>query len=112
MELFSNLFLIGFLCVFVIDYSGFIEEMDNLLTKVLKSRVPLHIPKPFSCSLCMTWWTGLIYLLISHSLSLPYLVFLASICIFTPEILSIIYFVKDLINKLFDSIERILGMTE
>lgn len=107
-----NLFLIAFIAVFIIDYSGFIQEMDSLLTKALKSKIPLHIPKPFSCSLCTTFWAGVIYLLCTGSLSLINLSYLGIVCFLTPEILSIIYFVKDLVNKLFDWIERILGIYE
>lgn len=106
-----NLLLIAFIAVFIIDYSGFIEEMDKVLTKILKSRVPLHIPKPFSCSLCTTFWAGIIYLLCTGAFNIISLSYLGMVCIVTPEILSIIYFVKDLINKFFDWIERLLGMT-
>lgn len=110
MEIFFNLFIIGFLCVFVIDYSGFIQEMDSRLTKVFKSRLPLHIPKPFSCSLCMTLWTGLIYLFIVHHFTLPYLLLLAIVCILTTEILSAIYLVKDFVNRIFDFLERLMNL--
>lgn len=107
-----NLLIIAFIAVFVIDYSGFIGEADRILTKALKSRVPLHIPKPFSCSLCSSWWGGIIYLLIAHQFNFINLLVLVGVCCLTPEILSIIYFIKDCINKLFDSIERLLHITE
>lgn len=107
----ANLFLIGFISVFIIDYSGFIEEADKILTKVLKSKYPLHIPKPFSCSLCSTWWTGLIYLLIAGQFNLLNIFILGLVCCLTPEILSIIYFIKDLINKIFTVIEEFLDIT-
>lgn len=101
-----NLLLIGLICVFVIDYSGIIEELDKVLTKVFKSRVPLHIPKPFSCSLCSTWWAGLIYLLTISQFNLLNIAILGIVCTLTPEMLSIIYFIKDLINKVFDLLEN------
>lgn len=101
-----NLFLIGLICVFIIDYSGIIDTLDKGLTKVFKSRVPLHIPKPFSCSLCSTWWAGLIYLLIISKLNLLNIAILGLVCTLTPEMLSIIYFIKDLINKIFDMLEK------
>lgn len=106
----ANLFIIAFIAVFIIDYSGFIEEADKILTKVLKSKFPLHIPKPFSCSLCTTFWVGLFYLLVAGKLSLVSVALLGMVCILTPEILSIIYFAKDFINMVFDEIEKFLGM--
>lgn len=106
-----KLLFIAFICVFIIDYSGLIDELDKILTKVFKSRVPLHVPKPFSCSLCSTWWTGLIYLLIAGQFNLLNIFILGLICCLTPEILSIIYFIKDLINKIFTVIEEFLNIT-
>lgn len=109
--LYLNLIIIAFLAVFIVDYSGFIEEMDKALTKVLKSKFSLHIPKPFSCSLCLTWWCGLIYLIIAGGLSFVSLGVLGLLCCLTPELLSIIHFVKDIVNKVFDTIERLLNIT-
>lgn len=58
-----NILFISLLCVFVIDQSGFIREMENMLSRWLG--VSARIPKPFSCSLCMAWWSSLIYVLIA-----------------------------------------------
>ena len=92
----ANLFLIGFIVVFIIDYSGFIEEADKILTKALKSKYPLHIP--------------LIYLLCVGQFNLLNIAGVIVVSAFTPEILSIIYFAKDFINMVFDEIEKFLGM--
>lgn len=105
-----NLIIIAFICVFIIDYSGFIDQADRALTKLLKSKVQLHIPKPFSCSLCSTWWACLIYLICTSNFTLPNIALTALVCILTPEILSIIYFLKDCINKVFDFLEKYLNI--
>ena len=73
MDIFVNLLIITFLCVFVIDYSGFIGEIGQILTRWFKSPLPLRIPKPFSCSLCSSFWTGLIYLVITGNFTLPWI---------------------------------------
>ena len=73
MDIFVNLLILTCLCVFVIDYSGFIGEMETLLTKWFKSPLPLRIPKPFSCPLCSSFWTGLIYLAITGNFTLPWI---------------------------------------
>lgn len=65
MNVYIILLIISVLSVFIVDYSGFIEEMESLLTKKLRSPLPLRIPKPFSCSLCLTWWISVIWLLVS-----------------------------------------------
>lgn len=110
--IYINLLIIAFLCVFIVDYSGFIQEMEGIFTRVLKSPIPLHIPKPFSCSLCLTWWSSIIYLIIVHQFNFINILVVGGICCLTPEILSIIYFIKDIINKFFDVVERFLHITE
>lgn len=107
---FANLILIGFISVFVVDYSGFIDEAGKILTKVLKSKIPLHIPKPFSCSLCTSFWLGLIYLLCVHQFTLLNIAGVIVVSAFTPEILAFIYFMKDLYNYIMDGISKFLNM--
>lgn len=49
------------LCVvFVIDCSGFTESWKRWLSRWLKVRV--GSVKPFDCSLCMTFWGGVVLL--------------------------------------------------
>lgn len=105
-----NIFLLAFIIVFCIDYSGFIEEADKILTKALRSKVPLHIPKPFSCGTCLVWWSGLIYLLAIGKFTFAYIAVVAIASALTPEILSIIYFIKDFVNMIFDCFEKIIGI--
>ena len=105
-----KLLLLGIIIVFCIDYSGFIEEADKMLTKLLHSKTPLHIPKPASCGMCMMWWCGLILLLLCKEFTFLNVTYVALISALTPEILSIIYFIKDLINKVFDVLERLLNI--
>ena len=58
-----QLLIIATIITFMIDYSGFIQEMESSVSRILKIR--FHIPKPFSCGLCMTFWTGLFYVIIT-----------------------------------------------
>lgn len=58
-----QLLIIATIITFMIDYSGFIQEMESSASRILKIR--FHIPKPFSCGLCMTFWTGLVYVIIT-----------------------------------------------
>ena len=51
----------------MIFLSGFVDGVDEAINK----RFPFHhLPKPFSCSLCMTFWTSLIYILCAGEFSL------------------------------------------
>lgn len=103
MEIAINILLIATFCVFVIDLSGFIENMEEILSKWLG--VKCKIPKPFSCSLCSSFWLSLIYIIVT-GFSLPLLVYSIFIAYMTTIIRDIILLVKDIIvkiiNRLYD----------
>lgn len=56
-----DLLLITLIIVFIVDISGIVDSIEASLSKWLKGKVKLG--KPWVCSLCMTWWVGLIYIL-------------------------------------------------
>lgn len=95
-----KLLYIALLAVFLIDYSGFIQSLENGLKKWLKMPIAPHIPKPFSCSLCSTWWVCLIYLLIVGKFTLEYIALSALMAALTPVFHSAIVFVEGLLNKI------------
>lgn len=104
----TNLFLIQFIIVNIIDISGFIQEMESMIARWLKVK-SVHIPKPFSCSYCLTWWTGLIYLMVTGNLTLIYTAILLMICALSTTTADIIYLLKDIITKIIQTISRIIN---
>lgn len=100
-----NLLLIQFIIVNIIDVSGFIQEMEGILSKWL--HIKAHIPKPFSCSLCLTFWTGLVYLIASGEISLLYLAVLLLIASLTPVTLEAVYLIRDILLKALKIISKI-----
>ena len=110
MEIVINLVIIGILWVFVLDFAGFVEEMERYLSVFVRSKLPIKIPKPFSCSLCMTWWTGIIYLLIIQQFSFLNLFFLILTCSFTKVYLHLIYTFSDFIDRMISLFDRLTGI--
>lgn len=55
--------------VFLIDMSGGVDSLKAALGRWLGIKGAITL-KPFDCSLCLTHWTGLIYLLCSGQLTL------------------------------------------
>ena len=97
--------LIDLLCVAVVwvvvlDLSGFVEEMERLLSKKWKRIV--RIRKPWSCSLCMSWWTGLLYLLITGKIAIVSVAVLALVALSTTLIKDIIITVMDLVERFLE----------
>ena len=100
-----NLWLISVVWIFGVDYSGFLAEMEEKLTKMLHSPIPLRIPKPFSCSLCLTFWTSIIYLLIVHQFSLLNLFLTAIVCFLIPTTNHLLHSVRGFIDRLIDAVD-------
>lgn len=101
-----NLFLIAFICGFIIEYSGFVTEMEALLTKLTKSKFKVHIPKPFSCALCSTFWIGLIYICITDTFTF---LNLALVCIAAASaslLSNTLGFIRELLNKLIEKLTK------
>ena len=91
---FFDLFLIALICVVIIDISGFIEDIEIILAKWLKVK-SVRIPKPFSCSFCLTHWIGLAYLLFCGALSLSSYAVLLLACVLTPVIGEAVWHFRD-----------------
>lgn len=49
------------LIVMLIHESGFIDYMDDWVSKKWKFH---HLPYPVRCMLCTTWWLSLLYIII------------------------------------------------
>ena len=108
--MFINLLLIALIIVFVIDISGAIEHLVYPLVKRL-----LKIPKTsrieiplISCSLCMTFWSGLIYIIGMGEFTLLNLFFVCVCAFLTPHIKDLFILVRDTLtiisNKIYDKL--------
>lgn len=91
---FFNLLIITSLIVFIIDLSGFVDSAEDALTKWLGHTA--KIPKPLSCSLCMTWWLGLIYIACIGHFSWLWIGAVALCSFLTPVIGEVLMTVRDL----------------
>lgn len=107
--IYINLLLIAFICVFIIDFSGVIENIDRMLQKALKNPL-LHLPKPFSCSLCASWWLGIIYLICVGGFTLLNIAYVAFLAALTPVILRSLYLVRDLLDKALYGLEKLFHL--
>ena len=101
-----NLFLIAFICGFIIEYSGFVSNAEEILTKLTKSKFKVHIPKPFSCALCSTFWIGLIYICVTDTFTF---LNLALVCIAAASaslLSNSLVLIRELLNKLIEKLTK------
>ena len=107
-----NLLIISVLWIGVLDELFFADEIGIYLTKITRSKLPLKIPKPFSCSTCMTWWTGLFYLLIIKDLTFVNILFLILISASTDLIHHLFSTIKGFFHRMLDAIDNYFGLIQ
>lgn len=101
-----NLLILANIVVFIIDTSGFIQEMETLIWKHFFPKYPrnaISIPKPFSCSLCSSFWMGLAYLLLTH-FSIPLLGYVCLLAFLTPVFADLQLGMRDLMTRITSKI--------
>lgn len=109
-----NLLLIALIVVFIVDISGAIDSLKSglkwIITKGKMSGCDYRL-KPFDCSLCMTFWVCLLYLLIIGELTLPYIAFTSLLAVFSSVLKSAILLLEDilimLIRLMYKLIDRV-----
>lgn len=102
------LFLLQFICVCIIDVTGAVDDMLTPLLRRLTGSKVGHIGKPFNCSTCMTFWTGVIYILCKGAFTIPNLAYVLALAVLTPITYLLICTVKDAATKIIEWIYNFL----
>ena len=100
-----ELLFIAVIVVCIVDISGFTDSWKSGLKRILtRGRMsdPNYSLKPFDCSTCLTFWSGLIYMLAVHMFSLWMLAYLLLLSVMTPVIRDLIILVRETILKLIN----------
>lgn len=107
-----ELFWIAVIICFIVDCSGIIDAVKSGISKfILGKYAKLKFRmKPFDCSLCMTFWCGLVYIYLTDNLSLWIIAYICILAHLTPTITQLLYIIQDVIgnilNRLSDKIEQ------
>lgn len=108
-----QLLLISTIWTLILDLCGFSITIDKFLYRIFYKgrafRDDAHFP-PFDCSLCMSWWTGLFYLIFTHSLTIPYIALLLAFAWSTTIQKDLLITIKDIIIKLVDIIYKTFNL--
>lgn len=109
-----NIFLIAIILVIITDLSGIVEYIKSHLYFRLRGTYdyPPSWDTPIihllSCSLCQTWWVGLVYLIVIGGVSFASLAYLLAIAYLTTTIKDIIVFIKEVLTKAIDKLFKML----
>lgn len=101
MQTLLTLVCIQFLVVFVLDYSGAVDELITPIVRRITGSRTGELGKPWNCSLCMTFWTGLIYLICAGTISIGWVAMVAWLAILTPVTLEMIWLVRATFDAIF-----------
>ena len=102
-----DLLAIATIMVFITDISGVITHIESNIARWLEMKT-VHI-KLLECSLCQSWWLGLIYLLFTGSLTIVNIAIVALIAYSTTIIKEIYYIISDIITWILSIIQKILS---
>lgn len=94
-----KLILLAYIVVMVVDISGVVDSFKSGIKWALtrgRMKDSDYRLKPFDCSLCMTFWVGVIYLLIHGIFTIPYIAFVLFLACLSEVIKSSILIVKDI----------------
>jgi len=96
-----NLILITIIVCFIVDCSGVMTDIRKFVAKQIFKYTKVKVDyaelklKPIGCSLCSTWWIGLIYLLFVCKFTIPYIAFVAFLSLISSNISGLLLTIKD-----------------
>lgn len=108
MNIYLDLLILSAIVCYIVDVSGFSLTLKKLVAKTIfrNSRVnPVLIDfKPFTCSLCMTFWTGIIYSICINSFSILVLGYICLLSLNSKNISGLEIMVRENLNYLIAKI--------
>lgn len=107
-----KLLIITCLIVWIIDLTDIVTYLKKLIWKWVWNSKPYKefTIKPLDCSLCMTWWIGLIYILVMGQFNILMIGLVGLFSFLTPVIRDGLNLIKDIFVKLINWLYKILGL--
>lgn len=102
MNPYLDILLLSLLVIYIVDLSGFTDAWLAAFSRWLGRTV--REVRPFSCSLCMVWWAGVIYAAVTRNFTLPVLAYIALLSFLSMTISNLFIFLRE---KLLQWINRI-----
>ena len=104
--MYLNILYISIIWVLILDQFHFWDEITSIFSGMITNgliKKPIQL-KPFSCSLCMSWWTSLLYVLIIGKISILTVLFILLVSFTTPIINQLLTLIKMTFIKMFEYI--------
>ena len=95
---------LALIVVFIVDLSGFSDTVCDLVSRLTHKHVVEF--KPFTCSLCMTWWSGLALAILRGEFTLQVIAFVALLAFLSFPMSRLIILLSDGIIKIIKVFEK------
>lgn len=107
-----QILLISIIIIYGNTISGFGTSLQDWLWKhFLFPKYPKTIlDRPLFCNLCLTFWCGVLLLLLKHQFTLPMIGIVCLISYFTDITETLIRMIKDIVIKIIDILYRLLKL--
>ncbi|MBR2698805.1 MAG: hypothetical protein IKE76_09470 [Clostridia bacterium] len=102
MKTYLDLLLLAAVVVYVVDLSGWSDTVTDFASRILGRRV--QAVKPLTCSLCMTFWAGLLWALFTHALTLPVVAWICALSYLSQPLGQLAATVREWVVVLLDKI--------
>ena len=97
-----NLLIITLMIVYVLDISGFVDDgIQPFFRKHFKGQLKT---KPFLCSLCMSHWIGLLYIIITGTFSIPMWGYVCLLSLLTPVFYNLLIGLREFLLKITSNV--------
>lgn len=105
-----DILIISFIWTFIIDLTDIMDFIKRKIWKYAFGSRPYQpfSMKPFDCPLCLSWWSGILYLILTHSFSFPSLGFVALVSFLTTVEKDLLLLIRDILVKIISLIYSIL----
>lgn len=98
-----ELLIIAFIIVFITDLSGVVDNIHRLIWYCVYKNKPYNSKfriKILSCSLCQTFWVGLLYLLFVGKFGVVMIGYVCLLAFLTPVFQDMLLGIKDILIRL------------
>jgi hypothetical protein len=97
MNIYFELLLLALVVIYVVDLSGFSDTLLRWVNRWLRRYHygPVENLRPFTCSLCMVWWCGLLWCIYRNNFTLPAVAYCAALSAFSFTLSTLVVFIRE-----------------
>lgn len=111
MSIYIELLLVAAVVVYIVDLSGFTDTWLKALSRFTTRRGYPAVKelRPFSCSLCLVWWIGILYALLRKNFTLPVLAYIAGLSFLSITLRELFIFIRETLTNAIAKFDRWLN---